>query len=66
MDLTSAKNVADQPWQHGLEALKAARVRLCATRANGGVRNSERAQARLEKRLDRLDKAIEVASEEGW
>ena len=57
--LTLAKTIADAPDRHSIDQMRGAREYLQQTSRNGGVRNSERAMARLDKRLDRLTAAIE-------
>lgn len=54
MGLTAAKLIAERPAAHSVADLGAALERLISTRSNGGVRNSERAQLRLERRIDAL------------
>jgi ubiquinone biosynthesis protein UbiJ len=54
MTITEAKAVADNPSGFTPEEWKAAHERLEKTKSNGGVRNSERATARLERRLGYL------------
>lgn len=61
MKLTDAKLIADRPKCFPLEQLREARDRLARTRRNGGVRNSERAGEKLERRIKRLDDAIFAA-----
>jgi hypothetical protein len=56
--LTLAKTIADNPDAHSVDQLRGAWGRLQRTSINGGVRNSERATARLQRRLDRLTAAI--------
>lgn len=54
MSLTGAKMIADAPEKYTVEQLRSADKRLLATKTNGGVLNSERAQRRLSDRLARL------------
>jgi len=49
--LALAKEIANNPRAYSLDQLRDAFDRLAKTRTNGGVRNSERASARLERRL---------------
>lgn len=55
MRLSEAAAIADRPHGHDLDTIKRAHARLAVTARNGGVRNSERAQARLARRLDALN-----------
>lgn len=57
--LTRAKAAADNPDPYSLDELCDALAYLEKTRINGGVRNSERAQRRLEQRISSLTYAIE-------
>lgn len=58
MTLTEAKQIGDDPGDNDYSALSAAYDRLLRTGANGGVRNSERALARLQRRLGNLRRAM--------
>ena len=58
MRLTRAKEIADAPGSFPVALLREAHARLARTLGNGGVRNSERASARLERRLAALSGAI--------
>lgn len=56
--LTWSKLVADRPADWSEDDLRRALAYLESTRSNGGVRNSERAMAKLERRLERLNEAL--------
>lgn len=57
--LTLAKSIADNPAAHSLDQLRDAYSYLAPLRSNGGVRNSERASAKLERRLAAITTEIE-------
>lgn len=52
--LTLAKTIADAPSAYDPQQIASAFAYLVKTRANGGVRNSERAINKLERRLRAL------------
>lgn len=54
MKLFEAEAVADDPTNYTGSELSTALRRLRGTRSNGGVRNSERASVRLERRIAAL------------
>jgi len=54
MTLTRAKEIANRPAEHSDADCREALARLIGTRTNGGVRNSERAQERLENRIQKI------------
>lgn len=56
--LTLAKAAADNPATYAIDVLQDAKGYLERLRSNGGVRNSERAQARLERRIAALSTEI--------
>lgn len=57
--LTLAKTMADNPAAYSLSQLRDAYTYLVALRSNGGVRNSERASEKLERRLAALQAEID-------
>jgi hypothetical protein len=63
--LTLAKTIADKPSAYSLGQMREAYAYLDKTRLNGGVRSSERAWNRLEKRLDCLRTEIHRRIEAG-
>lgn len=58
MTLTEAKTIADAPVGRDAVILNMAYKRLEETLTNGGVRNSNRAINRLERRLENLRGAL--------
>ena len=57
MTLSEAKTIADAPAGRNAVLLSMAYKRLASTRTNGGVRQSERAMQRLDRRLENLRNA---------
>lgn len=53
--LTISKEIADNPAAYAPDQIAKAFAYLSKTRANGGVRNSERASKKLERRLFALN-----------
>ena len=59
MSLTLAKTMADNPAAYSLSQLRDVYTYLVALRSNGGVRNSECASEKLERRLAALQAEID-------
>ena len=58
--LTLAKTIADNPDAHSMDQIRDAWLYLSKTRSNGGMRSSDRASTKLERRLARLLSALDA------